>query len=93
MTYIWDIEDLEKPVQFSRFVADVTSIDHNQYIKGQFSYQSNDSAGLRIMVSDVKWCKANVSSTIWCLWLCLEHWAGLCFGDVLNVKITATAGS
>ena len=35
-TYIWNIEDLENPVLVNTYVGPVTSIDHNQYIKGDY---------------------------------------------------------
>eukprot|EP00122_Pirum_gemmata_P012128 Pgem_evm1s11258 len=54
-TYIWNIEDLEKPVYFSFFKSSVQAIDHNLYIKGDLAYLSNYAAGLRVLnVSDVK---------------------------------------
>jgi hypothetical protein len=40
---------LEKPLLTGSFKSDVVSIDHNQYIKNLFSYQSNYGAGLRVL--------------------------------------------
>ena len=49
VTYIWDIRDLEHPKQTGYYKSKQYSIDHNQYIKGGRSYQSNYGAGLRII--------------------------------------------
>lgn len=48
-TYIWNITNLEQPLQTGKFESEVISIDHNQYINKGFSYQSNYGAGLRIL--------------------------------------------
>ncbi|KAF1990544.1 hypothetical protein K402DRAFT_324696 [Aulographum hederae CBS 113979] len=50
VTYIWDISDLEKPKQTGTFINKKSySIDHNQYIKDGFSYQSNYGSGFRVL--------------------------------------------
>ncbi|KAF8434008.1 hypothetical protein BGX38DRAFT_1251615 [Terfezia claveryi] len=55
VSYIWDIQDLQKPKQTGYFKSSVRGIDHNQYINGNFVYQSNYGAGLRILdISTVK---------------------------------------
>ena len=52
-TYIWDVEDLDDPVLLTDFVSDVTSTDHNLYVRGDLVYQANYSSGLRVMdISD-----------------------------------------
>lgn len=48
-TYIWDLQNLASPQLIGTHVAATASIDHNQYIVGRYSYQSNYSAGLRIL--------------------------------------------
>jgi choice-of-anchor B domain-containing protein len=48
-TYIWDIKSLEKPVLTGHFKGPVNSIDHNQYIYNEISYQSNYASGLRVV--------------------------------------------
>lgn len=48
-TLVWDVADLEAPRQFSRFVNDTTSIDHNLYVKGSHVFQSNYRSGLRVL--------------------------------------------
>jgi choice-of-anchor B domain-containing protein len=53
-TYIWNVSDLEAPVLMGHYTGPTAAIDHNQYIHQGFSYQSNYTAGLRILdVSDV----------------------------------------
>lgn len=49
VSYIWDIRDLQKPKQTGYFKSSVRGIDHNQYVDGNFVYQSNYGAGLRIL--------------------------------------------
>jgi choice-of-anchor B domain-containing protein len=48
-TYIWDLTNLESPVNTGTFMGSTTAIDHNQYVKGDYSYQANYRAGLRIL--------------------------------------------
>ncbi|KAI6351754.1 hypothetical protein MCOR25_009756 [Pyricularia grisea] len=48
-TLIWDIRNLEKPKQTGYYQAPRTSIDHNQYVFGNYSYQSNYGAGLSVL--------------------------------------------
>ncbi|RPB11436.1 hypothetical protein P167DRAFT_524214 [Morchella conica CCBAS932] len=49
VTFIWNISSLERPLQTGYYKSDTRSIDHNQYIKNGFSFQSNYGAGLRIL--------------------------------------------
>ena len=48
-TYMWDLLDLDAPVFMGFHTGPTTAIDHNQYIKGNYSYQANYAAGLRIL--------------------------------------------
>jgi len=48
-TYVWDIDSLTAPTLRSVFQASVRSIDHNQYIIGDLTYQANYESGLRIL--------------------------------------------
>ncbi|MDA0874685.1 MAG: choice-of-anchor B family protein [Bacteroidetes bacterium] len=48
-TYIWDVEDLDDPVLLTDFVSNVTSTDHNLYVRGDLVYQANYSSGLRVL--------------------------------------------
>lgn len=53
-TYIWDIRDLDTPVNFANYFGPNPSTDHNQYILGDYSYQSNYTSGLQVLdVTDV----------------------------------------
>ncbi|KAJ4004020.1 hypothetical protein NW752_010898 [Fusarium irregulare] len=49
VTFIWDIRDLEKPKQTGHFKHPTKSIDHNQYVKDSYIYQSHYGAGLRVL--------------------------------------------
>jgi choice-of-anchor B domain-containing protein len=51
-TYIWDLASLTAPRHTGTYSSPVDSIDHNMYVKGDFVYQANYRAGLRIL--DIK---------------------------------------
>ena len=52
-TLIWDVEDLDDPILVKEFMGTTGATDHNLYIRGNFMYQSNYVAGLRILdISD-----------------------------------------
>ncbi|KIM48671.1 hypothetical protein M413DRAFT_437855 [Hebeloma cylindrosporum] len=48
-TLIWNITSLENPILSGTWKSDSIAIDHNQYVKNFFSYQSNYGSGLRIL--------------------------------------------
>jgi len=48
-TYTWDVSDLDAPTLAGFWDAAGQSVDHNQYIKGEFTYQANYKRGLRIL--------------------------------------------
>jgi len=48
-TYFWDVSNLRAPALRSVFQSSERSIDHNQYIIGDLTYQANYEAGLRIL--------------------------------------------
>lgn len=48
-TYMWDLTDLDAPSLIGFHLGPTTAIDHNQFIKGHYSYQANYTAGLRIL--------------------------------------------
>lgn len=48
-TFIWDFSDLEQPKNFAIYEHKTKAIDHNLYVKGQYVYQGNYAAGLRIL--------------------------------------------
>lgn len=53
-TYMWDLTNLDAPALIGFHLGPTTAIDHNQFIKGHYSYQANYTAGLRILdVTDV----------------------------------------
>ncbi|MEM9666416.1 MAG: choice-of-anchor B family protein [Bacteroidota bacterium] len=47
-TLIWDVTDLDDPQLVREFLHETTASDHNLYIRGNFMYQSNYAAGLRV---------------------------------------------
>jgi choice-of-anchor B domain-containing protein len=48
VTYIWNIQDLENPKQTGLFKAANRGIDHNQYLWGNYIYQSSYGSGMRV---------------------------------------------
>merc|ERR1712071_19611 len=48
-TFIIDVSNLEAPFMSGRFCQNFTSMAHNQYVVGNYSYQANYRAGLRIL--------------------------------------------
>lgn len=60
-THMYDMTDLDDPFYMGYYDHGIYSSDHNQYVKGDFSFQSNYSSGLRILdVSDI----ANANLTL-----------------------------
>lgn len=52
-TIVWDLDDLDDPVVLTEYLASTSVIDHNMYTKGNLLFQSNYTAGLRILdISD-----------------------------------------
>ncbi|MDA1027715.1 MAG: choice-of-anchor B family protein [Bacteroidetes bacterium] len=52
-TLIWDTRDLEDPILMKEFLHDNAASDHNLYVRGNYMYQSNYQAGIRILdISD-----------------------------------------
>ena len=53
-TYLWDVSDLDSPRLTGTHASTTKAIDHNQFVKGKYIYQSNYQAGLRILdVTDI----------------------------------------
>ena len=53
-TYLWDVSDLESPTLIGTHASTTKATDHNQYVKGKYTYQSNYQAGFRILdVTDI----------------------------------------
>ena len=48
-TFIWNVSNLDNPSLLGNYTASTPAIDHNQYVKGNHTYQSNYRAGLRIL--------------------------------------------
>jgi choice-of-anchor B domain-containing protein len=48
-SYVWDMADLDNPVLLGPYFGPTTASDHNQYVKGNYVYQANYRAGLRIV--------------------------------------------
>jgi choice-of-anchor B domain-containing protein len=48
-TYIWDVQDLDAPQMIGTYVHNYNAIDHNQFVVGNYVFQSNYRAGLRIL--------------------------------------------
>ncbi|HEX6434010.1 MAG TPA: choice-of-anchor B family protein, partial [Gemmatimonadales bacterium] len=51
-TLVFDVSDLDDPVVAKEFFGTTAATDHNLYVRGQYMYQSNYVAGLRVL--DVK---------------------------------------
>lgn len=53
-TLMWNVQDLDNPVYMGDYIGSSTSIDHNQYVVGNYVYQANYRSGLRILdISDI----------------------------------------
>ena len=48
-SYIYDVSDLDNPVEIGRYVGPTAAIDHNLYTRDGYIYESNYRAGLRIL--------------------------------------------
>lgn len=48
-SYIYDVSDLQNPVEIGRYVGPTAAIDHNLYTRDGYIYESNYRAGLRIL--------------------------------------------
>jgi len=48
-TLVWDMSDLDDPVLVKEYFATTMDTDHNLYVRGNYMYQSNYGAGLRIL--------------------------------------------
>jgi choice-of-anchor B domain-containing protein len=49
VTYVWDIQSLEKPKVTGYYKATTRMVDHNQFIHDGLAFQSNYQSGLRIL--------------------------------------------
>jgi len=48
-TYVFDMASLTNPVLRGTYLGPTSASDHNQFVKGRYSYQANYRAGLRIV--------------------------------------------
>jgi choice-of-anchor B domain-containing protein len=48
-TYLWNVNNLASPQLQRHFDQPVRGIDHNLYVKGNYVYQANYEAGLRVL--------------------------------------------
>jgi len=48
-TLIWNVQTLASPSWVNSYLSSERSIDHNLYVNGEFVYESNYCAGLRIL--------------------------------------------
>ncbi len=48
-SYIWDVRNLDQPVLMGYYQATTPAIDHNQFFLGDFLFQANYRAGMRIL--------------------------------------------
>jgi choice-of-anchor B domain-containing protein len=48
-TYVFDVSDLNNPMLRGQYTGPTAATDHNLYVKGDFAYESNYRAGLRIV--------------------------------------------
>ncbi len=51
-TYVWDVSALDEPRVVGVHTAATAAIDHNQFVRGNHTYQANYRAGLRILHLD-----------------------------------------
>lgn len=52
-TLVFDVTDLDTPELVTSYSGSTPSSDHNQYVKGKYTYQANYKSGLRILdISD-----------------------------------------
>jgi len=54
-TVIFDLTDLDNPIEDFEFFGETTAIDHNGYVLGNYYYLANYAAGLRVIdISDIE---------------------------------------
>ena len=51
-TYVWDVSVLDDPRLVGVHTAATAAIDHNQFVRGDYTYQANYRAGLRVLHLD-----------------------------------------
>ena len=48
-TMVFDMQDLDSPSLAFIYTSNLTTIDHNLYVRGRYAYESNYQSGLRIL--------------------------------------------
>lgn len=48
-TYVWNVADLKNPAMIGYYSGPTKATDHNLFVKGRYVFETNDSAGLRIL--------------------------------------------
>jgi len=48
-SYLFDLRDLDQPVEIGRYTGPTTAIDHNLYTRNGYVFETNYRAGLRIL--------------------------------------------
>ncbi len=48
-TLVWDVTVLDDPILIIEYYGETGSVDHNLYIRGNYVYEANYTAGLRIL--------------------------------------------
>ncbi len=52
-TLVWDVQKLDEPVLVNEFLGTTSASDHNMYVRGNYMFQSNYVAGMRVLdISD-----------------------------------------
>jgi len=52
-TLVWDVQKLDEPVLANEFLGTTSASDHNMYVRGNYMFQSNYVAGMRVLdISD-----------------------------------------
>ena len=48
-TYVWDLAELDNPTFVGHYTHETPTIDHNLYVRYNYVFQSNYTAGLRVL--------------------------------------------
>ena len=70
-THLWDVSDLENPEFKSTYESNTISIDHNQYVHKNYTWQSNYVSGLQVLYIDQERYDLKVITTLRLLQDCL----------------------
>ena len=77
-TLIWNVEDLSNPTLQTTYTGPTPSIDHNNYVIGNYVYMSHYTSGLRILdISDINKSKLHDL----CQYAVEKKTSGRCYGN------------